>query len=126
MLLATGTCLPSLCLETGLVYLPILRSSHGNVSTCYSMYVMAAKPISMAYFINPSLQSVYLYVSMYVCIPPFCARQRLGKHIPAVTNTCYSRRIVGHIIFYVGCLLSKEGLWGSVCVSPYHCWVTTW
>jgi hypothetical protein len=33
----TGTCLPCRCLETALVYLPISRSLHSNVSTRYHM-----------------------------------------------------------------------------------------
>jgi hypothetical protein len=44
-------------------------------------YTMAPEPISMAYFINPSHQSVCLYV-----YPPLVARQRLGKTVTAATN----------------------------------------
>jgi hypothetical protein len=29
-----------------------------------------------------------------MCIPPVVARQRLGKHVPAATNTRNNRRIV--------------------------------
>jgi hypothetical protein len=46
------------------------------------MYIMALEPISTAYFINPSDQSECLYV-----YPPIVARQRLGKHVTAATNT---------------------------------------
>jgi hypothetical protein len=46
------------------------------------MYIMAPEPISTAYFINPSHQSVCLYV-----YPLIVARQRLGKNITAETNT---------------------------------------
>jgi hypothetical protein len=42
------------------------------------MYIKAFEPISTAYFINPSHQSVS------VCI---VARQRLSKHVTAATNT---------------------------------------
>jgi hypothetical protein len=38
------------------------------------MYDMAPEPISTAYFIKPSRQSVYLYV-----YPTHVARQRFGK-----------------------------------------------
>jgi hypothetical protein len=34
---AAGTCLPSCCLETALVYLPTSRSLHSNRSTCYNI-----------------------------------------------------------------------------------------
>jgi hypothetical protein len=40
------------------------------------MYIMATEPISRAYFINPSDQSVCIY------IPHTVARQRLGKTLP--------------------------------------------
>jgi hypothetical protein len=46
------------------------------------MYFMAPEPISMEYFIYPSLQSVCLYK-----YPPIVARQRLGKNATAATNT---------------------------------------
>jgi hypothetical protein len=38
------------------------------------MYIMAAGPISATYFINPSHQSVY------ICVCPVVARQRLSKN----------------------------------------------
>jgi hypothetical protein len=46
------------------------------------MYIMETEPISTAYFVNPSRQSVCLYV-----YPPVVARQRLGKDVAASTNT---------------------------------------
>jgi hypothetical protein len=46
------------------------------------MYIMAPEPIPTAYFINPSHQSVCLYV-----YPPIVAKQRLGKNVTAATNT---------------------------------------
>jgi hypothetical protein len=52
---------------------------------------MAPEPISMAYFINPSHQSTRM------CIPLFIARQVLGKHVPAATNTCNTRRTVERV-----------------------------
>jgi hypothetical protein len=48
----------------------------------FGMYIMAPEPISMAYFTNPSHQSVCLYV-----YPPIIARQRLGKNVTAATNS---------------------------------------
>jgi hypothetical protein len=52
--------------------------------------MMAPDPISMAYFINPSDQSVCLYISLLSfigkgsikCIPTFIARQRLVNKFP--------------------------------------------
>jgi hypothetical protein len=49
-----------------------------------SMYVMIPEPISIAYFINSSRQSV--------CIPPIVARQRLGKRVIAATKKYWRRR----------------------------------
>jgi hypothetical protein len=45
------------------------------------------------------------------CIPPFGPRQRLGKHVPAATNTRNNRRNVGRVILYAVRVLSKESLW---------------
>jgi hypothetical protein len=46
------------------------------------MYIMAPEPISTAYFINPSHQSVCLYVYPYIV-----ARPGLGRNFTAATNT---------------------------------------
>jgi hypothetical protein len=46
------------------------------------MYIMAPEPISTTHFINPCHQPVHLYV-----YTPIVARQRLGKHVTATTNT---------------------------------------
>jgi hypothetical protein len=46
------------------------------------MYIMAPESISIAYFINPSHQSLCLYL-----YPPIVARQRLNKNVTAATNT---------------------------------------
>jgi hypothetical protein len=45
-------------------------------------YIMAPEPISTAYFINPSHQSVCLYV-----FHPIAARQRLSKNVTSAINT---------------------------------------
>jgi hypothetical protein len=44
------------------------------------MYTMALEPISTAYFISPSHQSVS------VCVPLIVARKRLGTNATAATN----------------------------------------
>jgi hypothetical protein len=43
------------------------------------MYIMAPEPISTAYFVIPSHQSVCLYV--------YVAGQRFSKNVTAATNT---------------------------------------
>jgi hypothetical protein len=48
-----------------------------------------------------------------LCIPPFIARQRIGKHVPAATNTQATLEE-----------LLEKYVCGPVCVSPYHCYVT--
>jgi hypothetical protein len=60
----------------------------------HGMYFMAPESISAAFFINPTHQSVCLYV-----YPPIVARQQLGKSITVAMNTLNNRRIVGDIIF---------------------------
>jgi hypothetical protein len=91
------------------------------------MCIMAPEPISTAYFINPSHQSVcpvcvsplsLLGIGSVKCIPPFIARQRLGIHVSAVTNTPNSRRIVGRAIFYEVCVLENKVSVGPVVVPP--------
>jgi hypothetical protein len=51
------------------------------LSVC-NMHTIALEPISTAYFINPSHQSVCLYVYL-----PIVARQRLGKNVTVTMNT---------------------------------------
>jgi hypothetical protein len=46
------------------------------------MYIMAPEPVSLAYFINPSHQSLCPYV-----YPPIVARQQLDKNVTVATNT---------------------------------------
>jgi hypothetical protein len=46
------------------------------------MCIMASEPISTSCFVNPSNQSVCLYVN-----PHIVARQWLGKNVTAATNT---------------------------------------
>jgi hypothetical protein len=50
------------------------------------------------------------------CVPPFVARQRLGKHVPATTNTCINR-IAGRIFFCAIRVLFKDyrRVCGRVC-----------
>jgi hypothetical protein len=52
------------------------------VFTKHGLYITAPEPISKAHFINPSHQSMCLYV-----YPAIFARQRLGKNITAAMNT---------------------------------------
>jgi hypothetical protein len=60
------------------------------------MYIMTSEPISMAYFINPSNQSVCLYV-----YPSIVARQRLGKKsYRCNAYTSNNRRTVQRVVFY--------------------------
>jgi hypothetical protein len=66
------------------------------------MYVTSSEPISTAYFVNLSNQSVSVCVCLLSflgkgCVkydPPFGATQRLGKHVPAGTNTRKNIKIV--------------------------------
>jgi hypothetical protein len=68
-------------------------------------YIMAPEPISTTYFINPSHQSVCLYV-----YPPIVAKQLLGKHVPAAMNTFNNIRIAGRVLFCASRVISKESL----------------
>jgi hypothetical protein len=67
------------------------------------VYIMAPEPVSAAYFISPSHQSACLCV--YV---PIIARQRLGKNVTAATNESNNRIIVGRVVFYAVCVISRK------------------
>jgi hypothetical protein len=76
-----------------------------------AVYLMAHEPISMAYFMNHSHQSVCLYV-----YPLVVARQRFGKNFSTATNIRNNRKIVGSVIFYAIRALPKESLWVCLCI----------
>jgi hypothetical protein len=74
------------------------------------VYVMAPEPISTAYFINSSHQSVSVCVSLLSLsgndsVDTF-PRQRIHNN----------RRIVGHVVVYVIHILPKGSLWVSLCI----------
>jgi hypothetical protein len=50
-----------------------------------------------------------------VCVSPNVAKQRLGRHVPAATNT-HNRRLVGGVVFYAVRVLSKESLGVCLCI----------
>jgi hypothetical protein len=52
------------------------------------------------------------------CIPLFIARQRLGKHVPASTNTRNNRIIVGCVCLWV-CLCIPLSLLGNNSVKTF-------
>jgi hypothetical protein len=79
------------------------------------MYIMATEPFSAAYFIK-SFPSVCVCMWLVKCIPPFGARQRLGKRVLLATNTRNSIKIVGRVIFYAVHVLPKESLWVCLCI----------
>jgi hypothetical protein len=86
---------------------------------------MTPKPISSAYFVNP-FPSVCVSVCVSLlsllgkgsvnCIDSFVARQRLGEHVLAATNTRNNRRIVVRVIFCAAHALWKAGLWICLCI----------
>jgi hypothetical protein len=80
----------------------------------FGIYITATEPISTIHFINLSLQSVCMHVYLLNV-----ARQRLGKHIPAATNTRNNRRIVEGVVFYTVHDVSKDSLWVCLCVPVF-------
>jgi hypothetical protein len=78
------------------------------------MYIMAPEPISTACFINPFHQSVCLYV-----YPHVVARQGLGKHVPAETNTRNGCRTVGRVVFCTVRVVWKASLWVCLCIPNF-------
>jgi hypothetical protein len=89
------------------------------------MYIMAPEPISTVYFINPSHQSLSVCVSLLLllgkgsveCIPPFTARQQLGKHVTTATGT-HNNRIVGRVCLWA-CLCIPLSLLGNNSVKVF-------
>jgi hypothetical protein len=67
------------------------------------MYIMASEPISTAYFINPSHQSLFLYVS-----PAVVAGQRVGENVTAAMNTHATTKNCWMRIFCAVRIISKE------------------
>jgi hypothetical protein len=62
-------------------------------------YIMAPKPISMANSINPSYQSVHLYVHV--------PRQRLGKDVTAALNAHATVEFMD-VLFYAVRVISSN------------------
>jgi hypothetical protein len=90
------------------------------------MCIMAIEPISGAYFINPSHQSVCLYVYPS-CRCKATARLSVSLHsvlgngwvnVPTATNTRNNSRIVGRVIFYAVRVIPKGSLWVCLCIPP--------
>jgi hypothetical protein len=68
------------------------------------MYIMEPEPISTAYTMNPSQQTVCRYV-----YPLIVARQRLGKkNYRGNEYTRSNTGIVGRLVFYTVYVVSKE------------------
>jgi hypothetical protein len=76
----------------------------------FCMNIMAAW-VHLNDVLHKSLQSVCVSICLSLFslqsngsvkfIHPFGARQRLGKHVPAATNTCNNRKIVGRVCLWV-------------------------
>jgi hypothetical protein len=89
-------CVPMrLCIRV-FAYPPYQLLSAGNLV----MYITTRKPISTAFFMNPSHQSVCLYVHL-----PIVATQWLDENVPVATNT---QAIRERVVFYAVRVLSKE------------------
>jgi hypothetical protein len=80
---------------------------------------MASELISTSYFVNPSHQSVCLYVYLSFsllgkgsvkCDPPFVSRQWFGKNITAATNTHATVELLDASLSMFP-FISKESRW---------------
>jgi hypothetical protein len=107
------------------VTLPINFLKPEPVYMKIGMYTIGTEPISKAWFLNPPIGlHVYVFLS-YRCkggsvkrIPPFGARQRLGKRVPVSKSTSNNR---WNASFSLESLSNQKRVSGSVCVSPYLC-----
>jgi hypothetical protein len=68
--------------------------------------------------LNGVLHKTLPSVCVCMCIDPVVAKQRLGRHVSATTNTRHStsKRIVWPVIFYAVRVLLKESLWVCLCI----------
>jgi hypothetical protein len=65
----------------------------------------------MAFETVSSDTSKPLPFSLYVCLLPTDAIQRLNKHVPAAINTCNNRITAKRVVFYAVRVISKDSLW---------------
>jgi hypothetical protein len=76
------------------------------------MYIMAPEPISVAYLINPSHQSV--------CLCVYCSISLLSNGsvntFPAATKTRNNRKLIGRVVLCAVRVESKENLWVYLCI----------
>jgi hypothetical protein len=78
------------------------------------MYIMAPEPISAAYFINPSHQSVCLHVYPLSLLGkglvkiPLLLGSGSVKCYDDNEYTCNNRRIVGCVVFCAVCIVSSK------------------
>jgi hypothetical protein len=91
-------------------YSPQVLNSWTNLYVTWYVYIMVQEPISTAYLINPSHQSVCLHVYL-----PVVARQRLEKHVPTATNASNDRELLDSP-FSAFPVVSKENLWVCLCI----------
>jgi hypothetical protein len=84
-----------------------VRVCHGNWTHLNGVLHKSLPSVCVSVCV--SLLSLQVHCSVK-CVPPFGARQQLGKHFLAATNTRNNRRIVGQVILCAVC--------GSVCESP--------
>jgi hypothetical protein len=100
------TSMPSACYVS--VNPPVNFGMNEPIFNKLGICIMAPEPISMAYFINPSYQSVCLCILHIVarqrlgkCIPLFGTTQRIGRHVSESTNARNNWRIVGRVCLWV-------------------------
>jgi hypothetical protein len=93
---------------------------HESIFIKLGMYTTAAEPILKAYFINFSPSVLYEY-------HPIVARQRLGKRVPAETNTRDNIRNTGLARFlYCSWSIKKESVGLSVCPQFQYIYRRSW
>jgi hypothetical protein len=76
----------------------------------FVVYITAAAPTSVAYFMNSSLQPPCVYV-----YPLIVAMQRLGKHVPAAKCTRNNGRSAECVVVYKVHAISKDSV--GLCIT---------
>jgi hypothetical protein len=84
------------------------------------VYSRASETILVAYFINPSHQSLCLYI-----YPLIVARRRLGIHVPAATNIRNKEELLNESIS-MRCVSYQTKSVDLFVYPPYRCKAMAW
>jgi hypothetical protein len=86
-----------------------LSTLNGWINLYETRYIRISWHLSPSQWRTSQIPLISLCVCMSIS-PLIVARQRLGKYVPAATNTRNNRRIVGRVVLYALRVILKESL----------------